>query len=73
MNTIKKYIFTRTCLGCILGVIGGFAYYYFVGCRTGSCPITSNPYMSMLYGALLGGVLLYKPRKKSESESDNMD
>ena len=32
----------------------GFAYYKLVGCRTGACPITSSPYISTLYGALLG-------------------
>jgi hypothetical protein len=32
----------------------GFAYYKLVGCSTGACPITSNPWISTLYGALIG-------------------
>jgi hypothetical protein len=32
----------------------GFAYYKFVGCSSGACPITSNPWLSTLYGALVG-------------------
>lgn len=32
----------------------GYGWYYFVGCRSGSCPISGNPYISTLYGALIG-------------------
>lgn len=35
----------------------GFAYYYFIGCTSGSCPITSNPFISTAYGAFIGAVL----------------
>jgi hypothetical protein len=38
----------------VLGAGGGFLFYRFVGCRSGSCPITSNPWLSTLYGAFLG-------------------
>lgn len=41
----------------ILGVVGGYAYYALIGCKTGSCGITSNPYLSMLWGGLLGYLL----------------
>ncbi len=40
-----------------LGALGGFAYYYFIGCANGTCSITSNPYISTGYGALIGAVL----------------
>ena len=32
----------------------GFAYYRFIGCSSGTCPITSNPYISTAYGAMMG-------------------
>ena len=41
----------------ILGAAGGFAYYHFVGCTTGACPITGNPYLSTAYGSLMGMLL----------------
>jgi hypothetical protein len=36
------------------GGIVGFAYHKIVGCRSGACPITANPYISTIYGALVG-------------------
>ena len=38
----------------LLGAAGGFLYYRFVGCKTGGCPLTGNPWISMLYGAVIG-------------------
>ena len=44
----------RLVLSVIVGAALGFAYHRFVGCRTGACPITMNPYVSTFYGAVLG-------------------
>lgn len=38
----------------LVGALGGFAYYYFIGCTTNTCPITSNPYISVTYGSVIG-------------------
>jgi hypothetical protein len=45
-------------LGIVLGAAGGYLYYYFVGCSSGSCSITSSPTNSILYGSLMGYLLL---------------
>jgi hypothetical protein len=41
-----------------LGAGAGFLYYRFVGCRTGTCPITRNPWISTIYGAILGSMFI---------------
>ena len=41
-------------IGIIVGGALGFAYYKFIGCTSGACPITSNPWISTGYGALMG-------------------
>lgn len=51
--------------GVTVGVLGGYLYYYYVGCVSGTCPITSNPYRMMIYGALMGYLLfdMFSPKK----------
>ncbi|HRZ98620.1 MAG TPA: DUF6132 family protein, partial [Paludibacter sp.] len=39
---------------------------YFVGCQSVTCPITSNPYISIAYGALMGYLLLDLFKKKEK-------
>ncbi|HSZ24511.1 MAG TPA: DUF6132 family protein [Cytophagaceae bacterium] len=51
---VRKY--GLTVLGIILGAIGGYLYYRYVGCSSGHCAITSKPLSSTLYGALMGGL-----------------
>lgn len=38
----------------IAGLAGGFLYWKFVGCLTGSCPVKSVWYLSTLFGGLIG-------------------
>ncbi|WP_132053167.1 hypothetical protein [Pseudocnuella soli] len=45
-------------IGLALGALGGFLYWKYVGCLTGTCSITSSPVNSTLYFALLGALLV---------------
>jgi len=49
----------------LVGALGGFGYYYFIGCASGTCPITSNPYISIIYGGVLGYLFsdIFKKKK----------
>lgn len=50
----KKKMTFKLVAFVVVGALGGLAYYKFVGCRSGVCPITSNPYISTAYGAVIG-------------------
>lgn len=59
--------------GILVGVLGGYLYYHYVGCLSGTCPITSNPYRMMLYGAIVGYLLfdLFSSNKNPKKVSEN--
>lgn len=56
-------------LPVLAGAVLGFSYYFFIGCRTGSCPITGSPYISTLYGALIGLVWTIPTKKKNVDDN----
>lgn len=53
--TVLKVV--KIVVGAIVGGFAGYLYYRFVGCSSGACPITSNPYMTIIYGILLSLVI----------------
>lgn len=57
----KSSYFWKPFLGLLIGGSGGFLYYYFVGCASGACPITGNPYISTIWGGLLGFLIVNSP------------
>ena len=50
--------------GLFIGAIAGWCYWYFVGCASGTCPITSKPLNSTVYGAVVGSLLLSMFKKE---------
>jgi hypothetical protein len=73
---MKKWLLNNklTVIGVIFGAIGGYLYYYFVGCASGTCVINSSPVNSTLYFAVLGGLIvnLIKPTDNSQKENPNI-
>ncbi|MDR2936032.1 MAG: hypothetical protein LBU80_01645 [Rikenellaceae bacterium] len=53
---IKKNILYL--VGGAAGGVGGYLHYHFIGCTGGSCPIASSPVMSVVWGVVMGGLLL---------------
>jgi hypothetical protein len=62
----KSWKFWRPFLAVVTGGLLGFLYYYYVGCKSGTCAITSNPYMSMLWGGLMGFFLINSPCSRGQ-------
>ncbi|MFP4528640.1 MAG: DUF6132 family protein [Candidatus Kapaibacterium sp.] len=63
---MNKYI--QIVIGGIMGALLGYAYFYFIGCNTGSCPITSKWEVSTLYGAFAGAIVAWPSRKKNKKD-----
>lgn len=66
-NKIKKL--WPSLAGLIVGTAGGYLYYVKIGCTSGGCPITSNPWMTMLWGGILGylvGDIFVKKANKNQ-------
>jgi hypothetical protein len=68
---MNKIILKRV-LPVVAGALLGFAYYYYVGCYSGSCAISSNPYISTAYGGLIG-FLLSIPSKRKKKKGNNIN
>ena len=65
-----KQISLKRVLPVVIGAILGYSYYHFIGCNSGSCAITSNPYISTVYGAFLGLILAIPSKKKNDVEKN---
>ena len=65
---MKQLKWKKLLILMFLGGAAGFAYYYFVGCVSGSCPLTSNPYLMTGYGMGAGLVLGWDFKKNPKKE-----
>ena len=62
-------------IGTVAGAAGGFLYWKYVGCVSGTCTIKSNWYLMVPWGAVLGylagsvaGDLIRKRKRPPEQE-----
>jgi hypothetical protein len=56
--------------GLLIGAAGGYLYYHFIGCQSGTCSITSNPWLTVLWGVAIGYLisdLFYKKEDTTPS------
>jgi len=60
---IRSWYFWKPVSAVLLGGIAGFLYYYFIGCASGTCAITSNPFSSVLFGGVMGLFIVNRPCK----------
>ncbi len=63
--------------GAVLGAIGGFIYWKYVGCVSGTCTIKSNWYLMIPWGTVLGFLVgsvagdIIRKRKSATEKKDN--
>jgi hypothetical protein len=64
-KTVKEFFrswyFWKPLLGIVIGGLAGFLYFYFVGCKSGACAITSDPLSSIITGGLFGFIVTSSP------------
>ncbi|HOZ30125.1 MAG TPA: DUF6132 family protein [Bacteroidales bacterium] len=53
MNTFRNKLIFRIVL-TVIGGVGGFLYWKYVGCVSGACPLQSKWYITSLYGLVIG-------------------
>jgi len=70
-SNLKRYL--PMLILAVIGAVGGYLYYRFVGCASGSCAITSNPVISTIYGGIIGlliGYIITPGKKKKEDQAN---
>ena len=52
----EKALVLAIAIGIVAGAAVGGLLGYLGHCKSGTCPLTSNPYIGALYGAAMGGL-----------------
>ncbi len=60
----------RTLAGVAIGAVLGGAYAHFIGCRTGTCPLTGNVWTAAAFFGFTGGIVgLPGPSRRTDGAS----
>ena len=80
MNAILRFIKKDKFffIGGFVGGVGGYLYWYYVGCGADFCPVVSSLVMSIIWGALLVGTLFSavtpkNTRPKADDKAQKMN
>jgi len=74
MKTIKNKQLYIYIIGVLIGGIAGYFYYINFACNSG-CPLNSSPYMSILWGGVLGYLFsdMFKGKKPKKEQSEEIN
>lgn len=53
--------------GAAVGAVAGYMYWKYVGCATGTCPISGKPLNSSVYFAAMGSLLFGMFKKDTKA------
>ncbi|MDO9512670.1 MAG: DUF6132 family protein [Bacteroidales bacterium] len=70
---LRKQFTLPSIIGVSAGIIAGYFYYREIGCKGGSCPITSNPWLTILWGAIMGFLIGSMFNKKANDLPGSQD
>ena len=56
-------------IGLLAGALGGYLYWKYIGCLSGTCAITSNPFNSTIYFAVIGALVFSLFKNNPEKQS----
>jgi hypothetical protein len=73
-NFVNKYKFQL--IGFVIGAVGGYLYWYFVGCLSGTCPLKQLWYYNTIFGAAIGllvgdTIKSYILKRKKNEKNEN--
>ena len=75
-----KIVYLITAIATVIGAFAGWLYWKQIGCNSGTCMITSKPFNSTLYGAVMGLLIgnlvattFIRPSKHSKTNTEKHD